>query len=224
VALILSLVPGWGHVYWGREFLGLSLFTVAAVLGFAFLNGLFIYQGPGRGLLVWSSGLLLGVCEVVVWVELFVRTLPARQRREEEERERLIAEGSIAYLRNDYERAVDLFRQCLRINPQDVDAMFRLGVVHARAGDGRQARRWLNSTLRHDVEERWSWEVGRELEQLRRARGRGRIGKGEKEESREGQTEETEETEDTEDTEDTEENGTKAAPEEKEEDTERTPG
>ena len=35
-----------------------------------------------------------------------------------------------------------------------------------------QARRWLRKTNRQDVDEKWAWEVGRELERLRRGGGR----------------------------------------------------
>ncbi|SVE58072.1 uncharacterized protein METZ01_LOCUS510926, partial [marine metagenome] len=43
-ALLLSLVPGWGHVYWGRESVGIGIFSAAAVVGFAFLNSWLVYQ------------------------------------------------------------------------------------------------------------------------------------------------------------------------------------
>ncbi len=165
-ALVLSLVPGWGHVYWGRETLGLTIFTVAAICGFSFLNGLFIYQGEGREVLTWTSGTLSAITFIAAWVELFFRTSPAREERERTVGVRLLHQGTIAYLKNDSDNAALLFRECLRIDPQDVEALFRLGVTFARRGDKQQALRWLRRTLSFDVEEKWHWEVHRELMSL----------------------------------------------------------
>lgn len=94
-------------------------------------------------------------------------------------------EGTVAYLQKDYQTALSVFRQCLRVEPQDVDAMFRLGVTHARLGDERQARGWLRKTLRYDLEEKWSWEVGRELERLVQGEHRRSASEGKKEEGAE---------------------------------------
>jgi tetratricopeptide (TPR) repeat protein len=166
VALLLSLVPGWGHVYWGRERLGLTIFTAAAVAGFALLNGLFIFQGAGKSELTWTAGIIFALIFVATWLDLLARTSLSRVRREDESRERWLEEGTLAYLRNDLEEAVARFSCCLSLDPHDVEALFRLGVVAARRGDHRQARRWFAKTLRHDLEEKWQWEIQRELQRL----------------------------------------------------------
>ena len=54
--MLLSLVPGWGHVYWGREALGIGIFSAAALVGFGFLNTWLVYQGPGKTTMVWVFG------------------------------------------------------------------------------------------------------------------------------------------------------------------------
>ncbi len=172
VALLLSVVPGWGHVYWGRESVGLVLFTVVAVCGFAFLNASFIYQGPGRGVFLWTSGILLCTTFVSSGADLFLRTSRERQGRERESRERLLHQGTIAYLKNDFRDAVVLFRECLRINPQDTEALFRLGVTFTRSGERQQALRHLRKAMRFDFDEKWHWEIGREIYRLKRGTDR----------------------------------------------------
>ena len=56
--MLLSLVPGWGHVYWGREALGIGIFSAAALAGFGFLNTWLVYQGAGTTTLVWVFGVV----------------------------------------------------------------------------------------------------------------------------------------------------------------------
>ena len=198
VALCLSLCPGWGHVYWGREAPGLVVFTVAAIFGFVFLNALLIYQGEGRTILVWISGSLMLVTFLAVWVDLFLRTSPARLRREQEAQERFLHKGTVAYLKDDLDDALVLFRECLRIDSQDSEALFRLGVIYLRRSERQLAaprtdsdsegvahkdalkedlqtgarncacaRRYLLKALRCDLDEKWNWEITREINRLR---------------------------------------------------------
>jgi len=169
LALGLSLVPGWGHVYWGREVLGLAVFTAFALAGFALFNGIFIYLGDGREFLVrGSAGLVLGIVGWT-WFDIICRTGPRRLKAEEEERDHNLREGMIAYLRGDHEGAKALFRSCVRADPFDVEALFRMGVACSRTGDIREAAVWLRRTRRHDLEDKWRWEIAEELKKLKRA-------------------------------------------------------
>jgi tetratricopeptide (TPR) repeat protein len=161
--LLLSVVPGWGHAYWGWEFHGLVLFTAAAVSAFAMLNGVVIYQGSWRTVIVVSSATVLALSLAAAWIDILKRTSPGRVRREEDEKEKLLLDGTAAYLRGEFAQAVLSFRRCVRLEPQDPAAHFRVGVALSRSGDGRQARRWLRRALRCDVDSTWHWEVRREL-------------------------------------------------------------
>ncbi|MEM7232923.1 MAG: tetratricopeptide repeat protein [Planctomycetota bacterium] len=165
VALFLSLVPGWGHIYWGREMLGLGLFTIVAVFGFVLMNGMWIYRGAGAGFMTWIS---VAVCLATVvgsWIDLVLRTTPARVEREKSARERFLEQGTIAYTRGDFDSAEVDFRECLRIDPQDLEALFRLGVVLARKEDRVGAAKVFEQALRFDLEGKWRWEIARELDE-----------------------------------------------------------
>ena len=168
-ALALALIPGWGHVYWGREFLGLVFFTVAALLGFAWINGKVIYHGAGRETLVWASGIAFFVFAIAVWFELFWRTRPVRVAEEQRARLQRLERGTAAYLRDEFTVAIDEFRGCLRDQPQDVEALFRLGIVLSRSGDTKLGRRTLRKAARFDLEDKWRWEIERELTRMQRA-------------------------------------------------------
>lgn len=168
VALALSLVPGWGHVYWGRELRGLAIFTVFAVSAFALLNGLLIYLGERRGLVVAGSAAVLAGASVFAWVDLLRRTSPARVREESEERERNLKDGTVAYVMGDFDAAAERFTRSVEADPSDFEALFRLGITHSRAGRTREAALWLRRALKNDEEEKWGWEIRRELELLAR--------------------------------------------------------
>lgn len=167
-AIVLSLVPGWGHVYWGREPTGLLIFTLFAAAAFSLVNGLFLYLGGGRTLLVAFSLLLLGVTLAWSWISILRWTSPSRIRSIEERRNQAFREGAAAFVRGDNDGAVAAFSRCVEVDPGDVEALFRLGIVTARAGDTRGARSWLRRAQKHDLDDKWAWEIERELERLKR--------------------------------------------------------
>ena len=100
-ALLLSLVPGWGHVYWGRESVGIGIFSVAAVVGFAFLNSWLVYQGAGKTTLVWVFGVVFGLVMVANWIDIFLRTDPERMGEDDRRRRLCMQRGTAAYLQGD---------------------------------------------------------------------------------------------------------------------------
>jgi cytochrome c-type biogenesis protein CcmH/NrfG len=166
VALLLTLIPGLGHVYWGREGQGLRLFTLAALAAFVLLNAALIYVGSWRSILLVAA--TLGVVLVVLWCWLDILRLTAGDRvhADIQVRQEALWEGTLAYLKNDLPAARARFEACVRRDPTDVEALFRLAVVTARSGDGRRARALLRRTLRLDRDGTWEWEVGRELARL----------------------------------------------------------
>ena len=173
VALILSLVPGWGHIYWGRERLGLAIFTAFAVAGFVLLNGILVSLGPWKGFLVTIAAVLSVLVFVGAWIDLWQRTSPKRVQAEDGAREKFLREGTVSYLEGDLDRADSCFRMALEIDPQDVEAFFRLGVVCCRRGESRQAALWLRKVRRYDLDGKWDWEVKCERRRLKEARATG---------------------------------------------------
>ncbi|HZN56704.1 MAG TPA: hypothetical protein VFD71_01415 [Planctomycetota bacterium] len=169
IALALSAVPGWGHIYWGREFQGLGLFTAAAVGCFAIFNGFFLYLGAGREALLLCGTILLAGTVVWTWWDILGTTSPRRLKAEEERRLESLRAGTMAYLRGDLPAAEAAFLKCVHSDPADVEATFRLGVVCSRTGEVRKARGWLRRARRMDVEEKWKWELGREIGRLKGA-------------------------------------------------------
>ncbi len=168
LALVLSLVPGWGHVYLGREGLGLLTFTVTAFGMFLFLNVALIYDGQHRLALARAIASLT----VLFWVwsvaDVWRRSSSGRRRRLEEEKLRLLRQGMIEYLRDEMEASESTFRACLKLDGFDAEALFRLGVVTSRRGKTAEARRFLRRARREDLDAKWSWEIANELKRLQK--------------------------------------------------------
>ena len=164
--MLLSLVPGWGHVYWGREALGIGIFSAAALVGFGFLNTWLVYQGPGKTTMVWVFGVVFCLVMAANWIDIFLRTDPARVGEDDRRRKLCIQRGTAAYLQGDLDVALGEFKECLKIEPNCPEALFRIGVLAARQGDIEIARTGLRRALRYDVGGKWTWEIEREFIRL----------------------------------------------------------
>ena len=169
LALFLSLLPGWGQIYWGREKLGLALFTAFAGSVFLLGNGFVVVLGGWQRLFVWIGVTGVALSYVVAVADVLRRSSQRRFARESEAQERLYREGVVAYMSGDLREADRAFRGLLDIDPVDVEALFRLAVVQCRLGDARRAGMWLRKVRRFDLEGKWSWEIEYEEKRLHEA-------------------------------------------------------
>jgi hypothetical protein len=168
LALVLSLIPGWGHVYLGREKIGLLLFTLVVLSVFAIVNSLLVLEGSWR---IWLARPAAGAA-AVFWLagilDVLRLTSPRRLQRIEEQKKELLRSGMISYLKDEMESAESSFRSCLKLDGQEVEALVRLGIVLARSSRPARARSLLRRARALDLEEKWSWEIERELRGLRK--------------------------------------------------------
>ena len=165
-ALLLSLVPGWGHVYWGRESAGIGIFSAAALVGFAFLNSSLVYQGAGKTTLAWVFGVILGLVMAANWIDIFLRTDPERIAEDARRRRLCMQRGTAAYLQGDLAGALGEFRECLKIEPNCPESLFRLGVLSVQKDDLETARSSFRRALRYDLAGKWSWEIKQQFEHM----------------------------------------------------------
>ena len=164
--MLFSLVPGWGHVYWGREALGIGIFSAAALVGFGFLNAWLVYQGSGKTTMVWVFGVIFCLVMVASWIDIFLRTEPARVSEDDRRRKLCLERGTASYLQGDLAGALGEFRECLKIEPNCPEALFRIGVLAVRQDDFELARTSLRRALRYDIGEKWKWEIQQEFTRL----------------------------------------------------------
>ena len=162
--LLLTLIPGMGHLWEGRDFKGLLLFSLFAACAAGVLEGALLWSGPGRTeILVMSS---LGL--VAVWgyafFDIFRFAYEPLRERDRYRRSEHLREGILCFLRGDYERAEKEFLANIRLNPGDPESLFRLAVLCRVRGDLPRAKRYLRALRRNDLEEKWRWESAQEEE------------------------------------------------------------
>ncbi len=173
LSLVLGVIPGWGHICWGRERQGLLFFMLCMPFFFLFTYAYFFYTGPDRTFWTRTAGLLFVLLWCAQWIELFWRTRPVRVRAERDLRDECLKSGMFAYVRGDLPHAAEKFAACLRLDRLDVEAQLRLGVVLSYFAPPHQARRALRRAAKLDVEGKWSWEIDRALERVRGRRESG---------------------------------------------------
>ena len=170
LAVLLSVVPGWGHVYLGLEAAGFLLFALEALSLFGVLNLALSYQGGHRlllGRVALSAAVFFCLYSIL---DVCRRTSRRRFDRLTEAKRLLLREGMVAYLRGDLSGAEREMRAALRLDSREPESLVRLGIVLARAGQPRAARRQLRRARRQDFDAKWWWEIDRELTLLRAAR------------------------------------------------------
>jgi Tfp pilus assembly protein PilF len=86
-----------------------------------------------------------------------------------------VRDGLIAYLRDDCGAAAKSLQAALRIDDQDADALFHIGVAYAHQGEKKKARRALNRCIQYDHDGKWDEEAGEQLRHLDATPGRGAI-------------------------------------------------
>ena len=169
VCLALA-VPGAGQIALGRPARGILIFFL---FGFA-VDAWFYSQAqsilpPGHasmsvphirfaaialGALLWAFGLLdtLGIA-------LRHRRIAAKADLANAH----VRDALVAHLRGDPEAARKALLAAHRINDQDPDTLFHLGVVYATLGQPRKARRVLHRCIRYDDEGKWDNEARERL-------------------------------------------------------------
>ena len=156
------LVPGIGHVMLGRIGRGLWFFVWFAF----FANATAISPILGTlGTRVDPRG--CAVAAGVIWLYStldLLRILVWRRRKalDERKRERFLSAFGY-YLRGEYPRARIKLRSVLKLDRDDPDAHFHIGMTYKREGMPRLAKRHFRKALVLDPWRKWETDVAREL-------------------------------------------------------------
>jgi hypothetical protein len=167
LAVALSILPGWGHLYLGRELQGLLVFTFSSMTGFLLVNAWLLHLGTFRQAVTTISSLLFLTGCVYSVVDIWRLTSPRRVERMRRLCDVLLWEGMMNYVRHEDLAAEEKFLQCWRLDRLDVEPIVRAGVVAARRQAFEEARRLLGRARRLDSELKWRAEIDRELEMIR---------------------------------------------------------
>ncbi|MFP4057210.1 MAG: tetratricopeptide repeat protein [Candidatus Brocadiia bacterium] len=168
-----AVFPGCGHIAAGRPARGLLLFFLFgfAVDGFLYTQAQGILPAAERPAHVAAVRYAALAAGLVLWGYAVADTtaLAVRRRRvaaRSQAADSHIRESLVAQLRDDPQGALRALQTALRINDQDPDALFHLGVAYARLGQRRKARRALRRCIRYDREGKWDDEAFAHLREV----------------------------------------------------------
>jgi len=174
VPILLSVVlPGTGHIAIGKTLKGLLIFFC---FGFA-VDG-WVYSQAARVLPPEHSVLSIPALRrgsialgALLWAfaTFDMARLALRRRRllaKADVADGHIRDALVAHLRNDSEAALQELRAARRINDQDPDAFFHLGVLYASRGERKKARKALLRCIRYDHEGKWDTHAQQQLRAL----------------------------------------------------------
>ena len=151
--LALSLVPGMGHLWEGRDLKGLVIFAVFAV-GFAgILEGTLLWSGPGKAEIAAVSSVVVLAALVYSVADIVRLTYAPWREKNQLRRSEHLRQGILSFLRCDYETAEREFLANVRLEPGDPESLFRLAVICRLRGELSRARRYLRALRRTDLDE-----------------------------------------------------------------------
>lgn len=166
IAVILTVVPGWGHIWLHRTTRGLLLF----ILFFLALNYAIVFGGvldripdfAVNASLAFAAAIVVFAVVDVVRITIWLDSRAVRARRH------ALLESAVAhYLRREYAQAEAALRRMLRIDPHDGTALMYLGMVLRATGRRGKAESTFKKVIRDDRSGRWRSDARREIARLR---------------------------------------------------------
>lgn len=163
---LASLVPGIGHILAGRCARGLFFFVpFLFFLNQAFLGRLFWDDPPAGGVVTacrWCAAIVWGYAQVDIWRILFWKGTASLRKRKQEQLRTALDHAEKEQL----DEAIHLLRQVLKLDREDADAYFHMGLLHRRQGKLDRARRYFRKCRVYDLDNKWTWRVGEEVKAI----------------------------------------------------------
>ena len=166
LALLLTIVPGLGHVLLDRHLAGVLLFTVFAFSANGTFVGarLWVHEDQRFAILLLST-LGLALVYPYAFVRIWRLTFGLDEEARATARGGRMKQAMSHYLRGELDEAAGILRSLLRQDELDVDCLFYLGMIHRDQGEAGKARRTFRRCAALDPKCRW--EAGEELRVLR---------------------------------------------------------
>ncbi len=166
VPILLTLIPGMGHLWEGKDLKGLVLFSSFAVGAAGILEGMVLWAGEWGGVIALCSFGWTCLVFGYALIDIFRFTYGPWRQKIELKRKKHLHAGILSFLKSDYEIAEQEFQENLRLMAGDPESLFRLAVISRRRGEIGRARRYLKIAGKNDLCGKWSWECSREEEFL----------------------------------------------------------
>ncbi len=159
--VLSSVIPGLPLLFYGRYAYGLLLFLFGTASWILHLAS-HLRVGDDRGLFLATS--LLGglFCTLVTVIWSIRWTSEERIEKTRREVEAALDEAQRSYLRGRLEEARVSLDRGLKMDGRDIDLLFLDWQIARKMGDEGRARRSRRLLRKHDLDEKWLWEVQRE--------------------------------------------------------------
>ena len=162
VLLVLSsVIPGFPLLLHGRYAYGLLLFLFGSASWILHLAS-HLRVGDDRGLFLGLSLLSGLVCSALTIGWSIHWTSEERIEKTRREVESALDEAQRSYLRGRLEDARVSLDKGLKMDSRDIDLLFLDWQIARKLGDESRARRSRRLLRKHDLDEKWLWEVQRE--------------------------------------------------------------
>ncbi|MCZ6602740.1 MAG: tetratricopeptide repeat protein [Planctomycetota bacterium] len=166
LAVILTTIPGVGHVLLDRHPIGVYLFTVFAVSANGALVGARLWVNREHQffiLLLSTLGLLLVYPHA--FVSIWRLTFGVNEVAKAGARAERLKQAVSHYLKGQLDDAAEILRKLLRQDELDVDCLFYLAMIHRDRGDRTKAVRAYRRCAA--LNGKWKWEAQQEIQALR---------------------------------------------------------
>ena len=159
--LLSSVIPGLPLLIYGRYAYGLLLFLFGSASWVLHLAS-HLRVGEDRDLFL--SGSLVGgvICTLATAMWSIHWTSAERIEKTRREVELALDEAQRNYLRGRLEEARVSLDRGVKMDGRDIDLLFLDWQIARRLGDEHRARRSRRLLRKHDLDEKWLWEVQRE--------------------------------------------------------------
>lgn len=165
ISILLSPLPGLTQIYLGRYFRGMIFFFSFVLLldmGLVIIPCV-LFAYPDNPV---SRGFYMGA--VMIWgyhVWDVMRILWWRERKViQDKKKELFHQMLICYLQDKLTEAVMVLKEILRLDRDDSDAFFHLGVIAKVQGKKYRAKYLFQKSLSLDPAEKWRWAIQEEVQ------------------------------------------------------------
>ena len=165
-ALLLSLIPGWGHIWVNRPTRGLLLFVPTVALLNICLMGMLEPVTSPMAPWVQPALALAAALYTFSFLDTVRITIWLQSRRVMKRRSRLLWKAQVHYLKGEHGQAIESVKRMLRIHPYDVTALMYSGLIRSASSDHRGARAAWNKAKLHDDDKIWTADIDRLLMSL----------------------------------------------------------
>ena len=165
--LFNAVVPGAGHLLAGYSLRGLLIFVYFGLM----VDGIFVglygpTVGPSSDYLVITSASFAFILWLYGLSDIWKRSYGRYRESVQAEKDKHLRAGLVHHLSGKYEKAVGEFSYVLRLDDEDVDALYHLGLANKFIGNRHEAIQAFKKCRSCDKASKWEAEISVHLGEI----------------------------------------------------------